>query len=201
MRYSPAVLAVVALLVLFPHCMNETASMSVAYLPTYGVELGYDLTTAALFAAFAMVGNMAGKIIVGMMFDRMDWRVATCVFEGTVLIAITGLMLSRSCLPLTLFFCAMVGMIQCSSGVLMNAVARHVFGGETYVPVFSAITSISFCGVAVLYAQAGYSFDATGSFRSNFQFIITALSIALALMPVLFTLRRRFGKETQIVQP
>ena len=195
--YPITVFIPVALLVMIPHCINETLSTSNSYFPTYATELGYHLSTAAVFATFGMVGNMIGKVTIGIMFDHMDWRVATCVFEGVVLAGVVGLMLARECLPLTLLFCLMVGMIQCSSSVFLNAVARHVFGSQNYVNTYSAITSVSFVGVAVLYALAGYSYDHTGSFHDCFVFIIIAICAVLALMPLLFTLRARFGKETE----
>ena len=78
--------------------VNFTAQM-----PVYALSLGYTLEIGAMFTSWCMIGNVAGKLILGVLSDRIGIYKTTEIFLGAVLLSLVlFLFMQRSVMMLNL---------------------------------------------------------------------------------------------------
>lgn len=80
----------------------NSLALCLPHLPNYATELGYALTISSLFSSLAMAGNITGKITLGILYDRFDWRKVTAVIFGLLACSCFGICLAGHQLSIAL---------------------------------------------------------------------------------------------------
>ena len=155
------------------------ASAACAYLNSFltpcGVAAGLALQTAAMMTTLALLGNMASKLILGRVSDRIG-IIAT--FELSVVLALIGHALLFASSPKTvmagsLFF----GVTPPLSSVMMPLFCRIFWKGDTYSTAYAYSTMVGTLLGAPFNMWFGTFYDITGDYR-----LTIAVSAAMLVM-------------------
>ncbi len=186
-----AVASILPILVLAVYFSSNCLAVCLPHLPNYATELGYILTTAALFSSFSMAGNILGKVVLGMLCDRFDWRKVTIGVFLLMGCACIGICLSGHNLLITLIFCLLMGMSQSTSNVLAHIMMKQLFGTRKYVDMFSKTSAISSIATAPIYTLMGWSYDRLGSYHLSFVLMGSLLLISAVILIIVFRLKKQ----------
>jgi MFS family permease len=144
------------------------------------IDSGLDAVTAASVALFVGPAMIAGRIIMGMLFDVMNARVVSgiafllpacgCAMLGTLdgnyaMAALAGIVIGFG--------------LGAEMDVLAYVVSRY-FGMRSYGKIFALLSGLYGMGIGAGSAVSGALFDATGSYRIALLLWIAA-SIAAAM--------------------
>ena len=164
-------------------------------LPTFAVTGGM-VEIAALLASAAMIGNIAGKLVLGWLNDRLGARNATfCglsvgVVAFLVLIASLGGGVALAVAGSALFG-AMTAMVQVS----LPLIVRTAYGAKDYSAIYSYIsmgtTIIGSLGITAV----GMSFDAFASYVPSMLVMVGASVLAAVLLTVGLASAKRLVKD------
>ena len=176
---------------------NVTMSNSLIHLPNFANELGYTLEIGALFSTFAMIGNAGGKLLLGALTDRLDYK--RLIIVAFAVIGASLLLSTVKNLPLIpLLLCSMMmGFTQGAQFVLVPAVCRNLYGQRSYTRVYPKLLSISTIMAAPMVLLAGASFDATGSYTTSLLTWGSFYLISILLLLIVFTVAKRGKKQIE----
>ena len=153
-------------------------------LPTFAVAGGMA-EIAALLASSAMIGNIAGKLVLGWLNDRLGARsasfcgLAVGIVAFLVLIASLGIGAgSALAIAGAVLFGAMTAMVQVS----LPLIVRTAYGAKDYSAIYSYIsmgtTVIGSLGITAV----GVSFDAFSSYVPSMLVMVGASVLAAVLL-------------------
>lgn len=187
-RFVPGfVFAIVAVAMLLPGTLvNFTAQM-----PIYALSLGYTLEAGAVFTSYCMIGNVVGKLLLGVISDRIGIYRTTEIFLLAVLASMILFRFAQSSLTALNLAAVLFG---AEYAIYVNSqplVLLDIYGPEAYKLRLSRLQSVlGFIGafVAVI---VPYIYDFTGSFNLFFSGGIVFCIIAFALFIYLDLRSRR----------
>lgn len=155
-------------------CLSLTNQLAL-----FGKSLGLSLAVAAYMQSCAMVGNLGGKLLIGILADRLGAFPTMRMAVALIFCALAGF-LGFDSVPAALYL---------SSGLLGLAYATYSTQSVVYQAVFGAVDGkaaltrmMALCGaVNALYSMlAGYFYDLLGSFGVTYA--LAALLCALQLL-------------------
>lgn len=163
-------------------------------IPTYADSLGLGLSIGAMMASYTMIGNVVGKLSIGLLADRIG--IFRAIQSMIVLIAISmGIFLvgntSMGLLYIGSFACGMVFSLMATAPSLLFV---ELYGKEHYRSRVSQLQAISGIIMAVLSAVFPFIYDWTGSFRPVFMYGLTACAISL----VIFSALKQIAKKSVV---
>ncbi|MEM5297705.1 MFS transporter [Burkholderia sp. JPY481] len=161
----------------------------VPHLPTMLADRGFSPADAARGASMLGTGLLAGRLLTGLMLDRMHAPFVTCVFfvSGAI-----GLLMLRGSheLPTLMMAAALVGLTIGAEGDLISYLVRSYFGLRS----FGTLYGICFCGYglgAVVGPVAiGRYFDRHGNYDLPLLILPCILLVACVLTLTLGRYRR-----------
>lgn len=186
--------AVMFYLVGFVFWANSCISGFILHLPTYATEMRLPLQTGALFASCVMLGNIVGKVALGFLCDRFDYR---SVFRTTLM------MISAACAAMALLTenqlillvsCAIIGMSQSVYVVLTHLLVRDIYRRERYLAVFARLQLYTTLLSAPVFTLVGYIYDAVGSYQPS---LLAGSGIMMAAVVCLSAIFRRQKRSTE----
>lgn len=155
-------------------CANQH---TVAYLQ----DEGHSASFATGVMSFVMIVLMAGKILVGILYDRLG-SVKGNIIVGAccVLYPLTALFAAQSAFAYAYAVLYGIGSTACS--VPVSILIQKHFGNREYGAIFSRINMCSVLAGAAAAPVMGYAFDFTGSYKTGW-IVLTALSaVAVAFL-------------------
>ena len=190
------VFVMVAAAVLLPGILvNFTAQ-----LPIYAMSLGYTLEVGAVFTSYCMVGNVAGKLILGVLSDRLGIYRTTEIFLGAVLLSLVMFLMMQQSVAALNIAAVLFGAEYAIYVNTQPLVLLDIYGPDDYKMKMSRLQSCLGLIGAFVAVLVPYIYDFTGSF--NLFFVI---GIAFCVISILLFIRlehdaRRGVYETGSVQ-
>lgn len=168
--------------------LMSVVSIVVHYVTHLSKGLGFSLQSAASLYALVTVMQMVGQIFSGFLGDRLNKRWLTSAAMLLHAVAITLLAVAQS-LPLILLASVLHGLAWGMRGPLMAALRADYFGRKAFGRIMGMSDPIIIVGATLGPILAGYSFDATGSYRAGFLFLgamalVGSACFAFAAKPV-----------------
>ncbi len=167
-------------------CLAALAGMNGQFqfnlqLPLFARSFGYSLSAGAALTSCAMIGNITGKVAVGIAIDRLGAYRA-------------GLLLALSLLASFLIFRAVPGTFAalCVAGVLFGGcysvgsvllpqLALVIWGRDRYRPYVSRLSAFNSIAASVTGALFPYLYDFTGSWSPVLWLNIGLSAVAAAI--------------------
>ena len=160
------------------------------YLPSYAGSLGMSLTLAATIASASMVGNTAGKVLLGAINDKSITAGLTfttaCGFIGIGMMVLGA----KAGMWAVLSGAVLYGISYAGMAVQTPLTVRRIFGNRNYSQIYSNIAMVAAFSTAVGSAAWGFIVDHTGSYAVTF-----SMAMGVAVLTFIFGwLALRFGK-------
>jgi MFS family permease len=179
-RRTPVFWALLVCFYFFPAANQVFFVHLVAYL----TDLGLERLTAAFIMSLAGLLSIPGRLLFGVLTDRVGAIVATEV-SFALSIAAVVLVLSSTAMPVLYGFAVVLGLSLGSRGVALGSFAADTFPGREFGAIYGWITSGQLIGGAVGPWLGGLVFDRLGSYRLVFYgciagFALSAILVALA---------------------
>lgn len=176
---SPALYGILFLYAVFNFCTTATVHTS-----NYAISVGFDLRLSAYMASVGLAGNTAGKLLVGVLRDRVGTLRAAMISVGAVLAGFLLLIFSPDTLRLYLGV-FLVGSAMALPTVIAPVLTADFFPGRSYakvLPVASTTGSlVGACGNWIF----GLSFDITGGYTWIFGLCSAFMAAAFAVIAAL----------------
>ena len=156
-------------------------------MPIYARTLRYSLEAGATLASLTMLGNVVGKLSIGVLADRIGIYRAVKLLTALVGCAMLLLAFATGLLPVLYAAALLFGTIYAMGTTVPALLLLDLYGKEHYKPKVSRYQSLSAVIGAVAGALLPYLYDFTGSFA-----IVFALGAAVCVLalPALGLLQR-----------
>ena len=155
-------------------CAGVVGAFSSFFNP-FGISVGLSVSAAAVLASVSMIGNTAGKLILGEINDRIGTR-WSCLAGFTV--ALVGAVLMITTKAPALYFSALIfGVSMPVYSTLLPLMTRAALGSSDFSANYAKVTMASSMTASVMLTAHGTLFDLTGSYTCSM--ILCALTMAL----------------------
>ena len=150
--------------------LMSVVSIVVHYVTHLSKGLGFSLQSAASLYALLTAMQMVGQVFSGFLGDKLNkrWLTSTAMLMHAV--AIFSLAFAQT-FPLIVAASVLHGLAWGMRGPLMSALRADYFGRKAFGKIMGMSDPIIIVGATVGPIVAGYSFDATGSYRLGFIFL------------------------------
>ncbi|QGN55837.1 MFS transporter [Novosphingobium sp. Gsoil 351] len=153
-------------------------------LAAYGRDLGVGEVAAAGLVSVLSVTSMAGKLGFGWLAERspLKWLFAGAL--GLTILAFAGLIAARG-YPSLLAACLLLGLATGGMLPLWGLIVAQVFGQASFGRALGLTNLIMVPLTATASPLAGWSYDATGGYRTAILASMALLALATALIALL----------------
>ena len=159
----------------------------VHHFPGFAPSLGHSATMGALMLSVGMLANIAGKLILGWLSDRIGVFKASVLFLFLVLIA-GSMLLTLHATGFLLLAAVLFGSCFAIATVSNALLTRRVFGARHYGDAYAIVSFAGTVGAAFAMSLIGYVYDFTGSYMTA---VIISLGFCLLNLLFLAILARR----------
>lgn len=185
-RRTPVFWALLVCFYFFPAANQVFFVHLVAYL----TDLGIDRLTAAFIMSLAGLLSIPGRLLFGVLTDRIGAIMATQVSFVLSMVAVV-LVLSSTAMPVLYGFAIVLGLSLGSRGVALGTFAADTFPGREFGAIYGWITSGQLIGGALGPWLGGLAFDRLGSYRLVFYGCMAGFALAAVLVGLAAAGRRR----------
>ena len=180
----------------FPLCAGVLISvMSFASLsnqmPIYAQSLHYSLEVGATLASLTMLGNVVGKLSIGVLADRIGIYRAAKLLVVLVGCALLLLVFATGLLPVLYVAALLFGTIYAMGTTVPSLLLLDLYGKQHYKPKVSRYQSLSAVIASCAGALLPYLYDFTGSFAPVFGLGAAVCALALPALGVLHRVSAR----------
>jgi MFS family permease len=145
-----------------------SATTYAQHLPGFAQSIGLSAGVGASLLSALMIGNIIGKLTLGVLNDRIGARNAMCAGLVIVFLAFVGLCFNISAVPVLLVLCGVIGFSLSMTAVSNPLVCAEVFGPRDYSQVFAYVSMAVSLVSAFFVTVVGYIYDATGAYTMAF---------------------------------
>ena len=140
-------------------------SSFIAAFPSHLPGVGEAAGIGAAMLSASMAANVASKLLLGIMADKVGFKKSAVIFEAVVLFAVLGLMtFSASIIMLGSSF--MMGFCFAIGAVGTAIVTREIFGLKKYGKIYPMVSFAGTAANAVGASIYGFMYDASGNYAS-----------------------------------
>ena len=150
-----------------------------AHLSPLGIYFGYGSMVGALMVSCSMAGNVAGKLLLGQLYDRFGLRMALAA--GTAVTGAGYLLLLINSIPARIIGATLYGFSMATSTVMIPITIRDVYGSRDYGELLSYSSMVSTLGTSINMAIIGYMVDGFGRQRGYIISLWYGLALTLAV--------------------
>ena len=154
------------------------------HLPAYGMDLGLSPYAAAIAVSLVGGGSIFGKVIMGLLSDRIGPQKVVAANILLQAACIIGVLFSRRAASLYLFS-ALFGFGYGGTGPQLPVVAARFFGVASVGAIFGFLILSGQIGGAIGPLLAGKMFDLRGSYFPGFLAGAVCVAAGFALMALL----------------
>ncbi len=153
-------------------------------LTPYATNQGLSPEQASTMIMAVAIGGFAGKLLFGMLADKLPLRVGLWMAQGLVVIAFVALSLGPA-YSLLLPVCVVLGLATGGMLPVWGAMMAQVFGIASYGRAMGLMGPVITLCILPSYPVVGRLFDASGSFVSSLYLATFAVVVsALLLLPM-----------------
>lgn len=178
-------------------CLFKT-SVFMVHIVIYAVALGISPATAVTILSMAAGISIVGRIMLGVVADRIGNKSALIIGTSLTLVAFLWLLVAKELWMLYLF-----AVIFGLSGWHLSPVSpmiAELFGLRSHGEIFGVVNFGGMIGGAIGPLMAGYIFDLTGSYHLAFLVCVAISAIALILI-LLLTPTSNKGRASENEKP
>lgn len=150
-------------------------------LPTFAQSIGYSIHVGATFTSLAMLGNLLGKLVIGMLVDKIGVYNAVRIFLSGIAVSMVLYLFCQMFLPALYLASAIYGAVYAIGTTVPSLLYLDLYGLEKSREKMSRMSAVSGISSAVLSAAFPYAYDLTGSFDVVFMFGIGVCILAFFL--------------------
>jgi MFS family permease len=144
--------------------LSTVASIAVhVHLFAYLQDRGYDATFAATATGLVGAMQVVGRIVLGLLGDRVPLRLNTAVILGIQPLSFLVLLLVPSSLGI-LVFVALFGASKGAATLVRPAFVAELYGRARYASIAGALAAFVTVGTALAPISAGVAYDLLGSY-------------------------------------
>lgn len=145
------------------------------------LDMGFDLSTAALLVSVKTISAIGGKLLVGALSDKMDLRwLYACVAGCNMLLL--SIYVSQPALWILLISVALLGVAVGGVFPIWTTMLAWQFGSRSY-GVVMGLMSIVIQGFAIISMSfVGQVYDRTGSYLPAFSFYVGVVLFSIVLI-------------------
>ncbi len=163
-------------------------------LPTFAQSLGYTLAVGAALTSCSMIGNLSGKVILGVLIDKLGVYRAAILLSSLIGLSFV-LFFVGSANPYLLYAAGVCyGTCYSVGGVLMSILLLNIYGAKTYRDQVSRMSALNAFIAAFIGSAFPYIYDLSGSW--NPVLIIGFLICATAVVIYIWLSRQKFETVT-----
>lgn len=166
-------------------------------LPTFAISAGYPLSVGAALTSLAMTGNVAGKLCMGALSDRIGiYRAIRAVLAAVGAVMVLFL-LGKQYPPVLYLGSLIYGTVYALATTMPSLLLLDLYGKGEYQGRVSSLQAVS--GLVFAFASSGfpYLYDLSGSFD-----IVFVLGACLCLLAFVLVGRlQRFAARRDARQP
>ncbi len=166
-----------------------------AQLPIFAESIGYTMAVGAMFTSLSMVGNLAGKLGLGALADRIGIYKSGQIFFLAIGLSMVGMLLGQSQLMVLNASTLLYGTVYCITTTMPALLYLDLYGSKEYRSRVSRMQAISGGISAVLSIVFPYIYDFTGSF--DIVFVYGAISGFLAFAIFVYLMRYTMRRDVQ----
>jgi MFS family permease len=164
--------------------LNAVPNIAVlTHLIPYLHDLGYEVTLAATVSGLVGATQVIGRIVLGMVGDRVPMRVSAAAVLGLQALALVALLLLSGLAGLVVFI-GLFGVSQGAVTLVRPAFVADIYGQERYATIAGALAAIVTVATAVAPISGGVAHDLFGSYDPLLWFfvILSAMSAVVVLL-------------------
>lgn len=162
-------------------------------LPAYANAAGYALSVGAILTSLSMVGNLCGKLGVGVLTDKLGVYRSGFLVSGLIGISMI-LLLLRSSMVIICAGALLFGLSYSLNTTVPSLLYIDLYGKAAYRGAVSRQTAVSQFIAAFLSAGFPYIYDFTGSFDPVFVYGILVCTAAA----ILFLSMEKFSSKRTV---
>lgn len=144
-------------------------------------NVGYSLASASLALSLVAVGGMAGKVVFGVIAERITAQRGMLVSFSGLTVAII-LMRDPPTYHLVWLIAPMFGLCMGSFGTLVTLVTQDNFGLSNFGSITGVLNAATVFAFALGPILGGASFDITGSYGTAFVAVAAMIAFGLLLV-------------------
>ena len=157
-----------------------------------GISDSYGLAKAgAIMVSVTMVANTAGKLLYGLLSDKLGARLTSTIYITLIIIGLT-LLVTIHQLPVMLVCAALVGLSYSMGTVATSSIVREVFGPANYSKTYPRLSFCITMSNSLFTTIIGSVYDIFGSYQIILIIMAIMEVVALAVVQIVF------GKPKQI---
>lgn len=164
-------------------------------LPTFAKSVGYAGTVGALLTSCCMVGNLGGKLVFGLLNDRVGIYSACRLYLLVIGSALAGFLFLSGTQAALCVAALLFGSAYSLGAMSHSFLFLDLYGAESYRDKLSQMQAINGIASAFLSAAIPYMYDATGSFRIVFLCGLSLCCVAFLIYTYLNRYSRRQRAE------
>lgn len=172
-----------------------TQQLVLVHLVPHATDVGFSPAVAAIFMSVMGVSNISGKIVMGIVSDRIGRRNSLIISFSLAISMLFWLMVAHDTWAFYLF-AVIYGFAYGSWIPMFPAIAGDLFGLGSLGAIYGAVMSSNSIGGAIGPFLAGYIFDITKSY--NYAFLIAALLLITGIGALRLIHLPRPGEKTGV---
>ena len=156
-------------LVLFTFLHTSISGLS-QHLSGVAQSLGFSADTGALLLSLAMIGNIAFKLVIGILSDRTNPVKASLIMIAANAVSMALLYIGCRTTSAWMLFAGafLFGSVYSVGAVGIALMTRYFFGQEQFAKVYPKLSFTTSLGSSSSLPIIGYIYDFTGSYISAF---------------------------------
>jgi MFS family permease len=160
--------------------LNSVASIAVyTHLIAYFQDRGYEATLAASVSGLVGAMQVIGRIILGVLGDRVPLRVNAAVVLGLQPLALMSLLLVPG-LPGVVVFVILFGASRGAVTLVRPSFVADIYGRERYGTIAGALAAFVMIATAIAPISAGVAYDFFGGYNPLFWSFVVLSAVASA---------------------
>lgn len=152
------------------------------HINSYMTDLGYSTAYAALVVSVAMAVATAGKVLMGMVFDRYGGRTGISVVSTFLFLSCVFLIFS-SVPNVPFLFSLCYGFAYTILSISSPNLTAEMFGAADYGRIYGVVVMFLSCGMSLGSPLSAIIFDAAGSYKPAWALygVLTVCALAIVL--------------------
>jgi MFS family permease len=148
---------------IFLHCLITGLAQHIS---GYAVSIGFEASFGALLLSLSMVGNIASKLLIGILSDRLGALMSSILMIVLNIVSLALIYLGARTGSAWMLMVGAVtyGSVYSVAAVGIALLTKQFFGQDNYAQAFPVISFIGAVGCAVAIPAIGYVFDFTGAY-------------------------------------
>lgn len=162
----------------------------VMHIAAYLSEIGYTAGYAGAIVSLSMLAMLLGKLIFGIIFDRLGLA-AGAFLSGFLFFLASSLLLFAGIGAVPLLFALTFGFAYSTQTVSVTLLTSHFFGEKEFTGIFSLVVMVMMIGYAVGSPIPAGIYDVTGSYTAAWLFFVLLSILTTTGYMVAVVLRKK----------